>query len=70
MLRILSIAALACLAGACSKPTPAPTDQPPEPQATQLREAIQQPLDKAKAVEGQVQQAADEQRAQIDASGG
>lgn len=70
MLRILSITALACLAAACSKPTPAPMEQPPEPQATQLRETIQQPLDKAKAVEGQMQQSADEQRAKIEANGG
>ncbi len=59
---------LAC--AACSKPEPLPTEQPPEPQATQLRDAIQAPIDKAKAVEGTVQDAADKQKAAIEASGG
>lgn len=36
---------------ACKRPEPPPTDQPPEPQATALRDAIQQPLDKAKSVQ-------------------
>lgn len=56
--------------GAC-KPTPPPTDEPPEPKAaataTELRDAVHEPLDKAKAVEDTVQQAADQQRAAIDA---
>ncbi|PZO10374.1 MAG: hypothetical protein DCF27_01645 [Lysobacteraceae bacterium] len=42
-----------CLAlAACNAPTPDPTpDTLPEPQSTQLRDAINEPLDKAKAVE-------------------
>lgn len=62
------IAFAACVA--CKSPEPPPTDDPPAPQATQLRDAIQAPIDKAKAVEDQVQDAADRQRAEIDAAGG
>ena len=51
----LPLTLLACLAlAACDAPTPDPDpDTLPEPEArpTQLREAINQPLDKAKAVE-------------------
>lgn len=64
----LSVLVALCATSACSKPQPPPTDQPPEPQAqhTQLRDAIQQPLDKAKSVEKALQDAADQQRAEID----
>lgn len=55
---------------ACNAPTPPPTDRPPEPQATQLRDGIQAPLERASAVEADVQEAADRQRAAIDAAGG
>jgi hypothetical protein len=48
-----------------------PTEQKPEPQAhAELRDAIKQPIDKAKAVEGAVQDAADKQKAAIDAAAG
>jgi len=57
---------LALLAG-CSKPKPPEKERPVEPQATQLRDAINAPLDKAKNVEKQVRDAADAQRAAIDA---
>lgn len=62
---LLSLGLIAC------KPTPPPTDEPPEPQATaatatELRDAVHEPLDKAKAVEETVQKAADQQRAAID----
>jgi hypothetical protein len=67
---VLSLAGLA----AC-KPKPPPTDEPPEPKAvtatasnTELRDAIQKPIDQAKAVEGTVQEAADKQNAEIDAA--
>ena len=70
----LPLTLLACLAlAACDAPTPDPNpDTLPEPEArpTQLREAINQPLDKAKAVEAT--QAADEaerQQALKDAGG-
>lgn len=68
---IVSAALFATLSGAsaCSKPEPPPTDQPPEPQAqhTELRDAIRQPIDKAKAVEQSMQDAAEKQQADIDA---
>lgn len=45
----LPLAALLALSG-CNRPPAAPNpEKPPEPQATALRDAMQQPLDKAKA---------------------
>ena len=71
MSRITAGLLLLCLCCACSKPKPPPTDEPPEPQAvaphTELRDAIQAPIERAKAVEQTVQEAADKQRAEIDA---
>lgn len=63
---------MACLVlAACREPPPEPAPLPePQAQATELREAIQAPLDKARAVEAT--QAADEterQQALKDASG-
>ncbi len=62
----------ALLALAACKPAPPDPERPPEPQArhTELRDAIQAPLDKARAVEDEVQEAAEAQRAAIEASGG
>ena len=62
------LAALSC--AACTRPPPPPPENRPEPQAAQLREAIQAPIDRAKAVEGAVQDAADRQKAAIDAAAG
>ena len=67
--RVFALVPVACCA-ACSPPPKPPADQPPAPQATQLRDAIQAPIDKAKAVEGQVQDAADAQRKAIEDAGG
>jgi hypothetical protein len=71
--RLFAVSAL-LLCAACSKPEPPPTDQPPEPQAqaqaTELRDAIQRPIDKAKAVEPQVIEAAKQQQADIEAQTG
>lgn len=64
---ILAALAVPLLCAACSKPEPPEKERPPEPQATELRDAIQQPIDRAKAVEGEVQDAAAQQRAAIDA---
>ena len=66
---VFAIAIVACCA-ACSPPPKPPTDQPPEPQATQLRDAIQAPQDKAHGVEKTVQDAADRQQAEIEAAEG
>ena len=59
---------LPLLLAACQPELP-PTERPPEPQAhTELRDAIQAPLDKARSVEQTLQQAADQQRDQVDAA--
>ena len=55
------------------KPEPPPLDQPPEPKATaasatELRDAIKRPIDQAQAVEAATQEAAEKQRAEIDAA--
>lgn len=71
LLRITCLTTL-CLALSACKPEPPPTDEPPKPQATaeatELRDAIQEPIDKAKAVEDTVQEAADKQQAEMDAA--
>lgn len=68
---LVVIAALvAGICAGCSKPKPIPPDVPPEPQATQLRDAMQAPLDKAKAVEGTIQDADAQRRAELEANGG
>jgi len=64
---------IAC--SACSKPEPPKKEQPPDPQAqaqhdTELRDAIQAPIDRAKAVEPQVLDAAKQQQDAIDAQTG
>ena len=67
--RLLPGLCLLALLAACQRELP-DTERPPEPQATphtELRDAIQAPQDKARATEDQVQQAADAQRAAIDA---
>ena len=66
-------AALALVA--CTEPVPPDKQDPPEPQAqapqaTELRDAIQAPIDKAKAVDAQVQDAAQRQRDAIEAQTG
>jgi hypothetical protein len=64
------------LLAACSRPEPPDKERPPEPQAaaparhTELRDAIQAPQDKARAVEGAVDDAAKAQRDAIEAAGG
>lgn len=68
--RLLPGLCLLALLDACQREMP-DTERPPEPQATthtELRDAIQQPLDKARAVEQTLQQAADQQRKQVDAA--
>jgi len=66
---------------ACSKPKPPETDRPPEPRAdapqaadgsdaTELRDTIRQPIDRARAVQGEVDAGAAKQRADVDAQAG
>jgi len=66
---LMGVMTMALLAG-CSKPKPPEKERPVEPQATQLRDAINEPLDKAKNVDKQVQDAAEAQREAIEAAGG
>ena len=71
-IRLAGIAVAILLAtSACRQPQPPPTDEPPQPQtgarATELRDAIRAPVDKAKAAGDTVQEAADRQRTEIDA---
>lgn len=65
-------AGLTALLALCAcRPTPPPTERPPEPQAaaaTALRDAVQAPLEQAKAVEEASRKAADQQRDAIDAA--
>jgi len=65
---------LVLCAAACSQPEPPPTDERPEPQAatpqTELTKAIKRPIDKAEAVEQTVLDAAEKQKADIDAQTG
>ena len=70
-----ALIAVSLLGLAACKPEAPPTDEPPEPKAiaatgdaTELRDAIKQPVDQAKAVEGVVQEAADKNSAAIDAA--
>lgn len=67
---VICAALLGLACSACSRPQPVPSDDPPEPQATQLRDAIQAPSERAKAVQDTVDDAARQQRARIDAAGG
>jgi len=71
----IALLALSLIGLTACKPEAPPTDEPPEPKAiaatsdaTELRDAIKQPIDQAKAVEGVVQEAADKNSAAIDAA--
>lgn len=57
-------------AAACSRPPDPPTDNRPEPQAMELQETIRAPIRKAEAVEADVLDAAEKQRADIEAATG
>ncbi len=70
-----AILAVALTGLAACKPEPPPTDEPPEPKAvaataraTELRDSIKEPIDRAKTVEDTQLQAADEQKAAVDAA--
>ncbi|NUS39166.1 MAG: hypothetical protein HOQ02_09110 [Lysobacter sp.] len=73
VMRLAAVLPLSLALAACNKPSPPEKDQPPKPkaeQATALRDAIQAPINKAKAVEPQVLDAAKRQAADIDAQAG
>ncbi|BDU15124.1 hypothetical protein [Lysobacter auxotrophicus] len=66
---LMAMTMLALVAG-CSKPQPPEKERPVEPQATQLRDAINAPLDKAKNVQKELLEANERERAAIDAQEG
>ncbi|MBS0194031.1 MAG: hypothetical protein JSR34_07270 [Proteobacteria bacterium] len=66
----LPIALVLLLAACGSSPPPAASTQPASPQTTELRDSIQKPLDKAKGVEGTVEQSFQSQNRQLDAAEG
>ncbi|MFL6586089.1 MAG: hypothetical protein ACJ8GV_04320 [Luteimonas sp.] len=55
---------------ACTPPPDSPTEKPAEPQATQLRDAMQKPLDDARATQATVDADAQRQRQAIEDAGG
>ena len=55
---------------ACNRPVPPAPDPPPEPQATELRKAIQEPIDRARSVSDTLQQSADARAADADRASG
>ncbi len=63
----LAMCLAACAGTACNPPAAPQPDKPPAPQTTAMAQAIHAPLDKAKAVEGQVQEAKAAQDKQIEA---
>ncbi|GAB2668080.1 hypothetical protein GCM10027193_22670 [Arenimonas aestuarii] len=78
-MRTLSNPMFALAAGlalcACSDPAPTPTPDPPEPQTagtqehTELRDAMQAPLDKAQSVEVTLQEDTAERDQALEATG-
>jgi|GEM_PF-818594 len=65
----LCMAALLTCA-ACTPPPDKPTDKPTEPRATQLRDAMQAPVDSARAAQAAVDTDAQRQRQAIEDAGG
>lgn len=67
MFRLIAAAPLVLVLGACSPPPPEPEISAEPQRHTELRDAMQAPLDRARAVEDDVKAAADAQREAIDA---
>ncbi|HEY0504738.1 MAG TPA: hypothetical protein VGD42_14755 [Lysobacter sp.] len=67
---LCAMAVLALLAGACSRPKPPEKDRPVEPQATQLRDAMQAPIEQARQAQEEARKAAEAQRKAIEAATG
>ncbi|HZH42584.1 MAG TPA: hypothetical protein VEY50_00640 [Lysobacter sp.] len=73
MTRALILALLALALAACRQPEPDPQDKPVEPQSarhTELSDAIQRPIDKAKSADAAVQEAAERRDEAIEAAEG
>jgi predicted small lipoprotein YifL len=64
---LVVIIALITLSGCIQSPPPAP---PAKEKNTEMRDAIQAPIDKANQVEDQVLDDAEKKRAEIEAAGG
>lgn len=66
---LLTLLILPALSG-CAPDTPSPTEREPDPKAahTQLRDAIAEPQDRARAAADTIEAAARTQREQIDAA--
>ncbi len=70
-LLLLPLAAIALLVGCSADPPPAPLKQVDVPAGdTQLRDAIQKPIDRAKSVEGKLQDEKEKQDKQVQDQGG
>jgi hypothetical protein len=65
---MFALCLLSLALAACKRPEPPPTEQRPEPQATALRDAIQEPLEKARDAQQITDEAAAAQKAAIDAA--
>lgn len=61
---------ISMLLAACSKPQPPDKERPVEPQATQLRDAMQAPLQQARDAQSKAQAADEAKSKAIDAAGG
>lgn len=70
MIRPLAICAFVLLLAACTKPKPPDKERRPEPQATQLRDAMQRDVEAARNVQKTVDEAARARDAAMDAAGG
>ena len=66
----LSAVLLSFACVACSPPRPPDPATPPAPKATELRDAIQAPIDRAKAVQGTVDADAERTRKDLEDAGG
>jgi hypothetical protein len=64
---LYAMALLVVLAG-CSRPKPPEKERPVEPQATQLRDAMQAPIEQARQAQEEAKAAAEAQRAALDAA--
>ena len=68
MKAIVGVLALVLLGGC--EPAPAPPPPPPEDSSRALERAVQEPLDKARAVEDRVRQEKERQDREIEEGGG
>ena len=65
---LLCAMTLLVLMAGCSKPKPPEKERPVEPQATQMRDAMQAPVEQARRAQEEAKAAAEAQRAAIDAA--